>query len=164
MNTIQPKQNKGFTLVELLIVIVIIGILVAISIVAYNGITEKARFATMRSDLSSLNKAIQLYYADNGHYPISGVWFGYDRAKNDDFIPGLAPEYISSTPQLPTTAKGSYLYRSPDGVNYKLIRWRSASLSESEQKSMKDMMTTDCLSTINDTRWGYWNSDVSKCW
>ena len=60
MNTIHSKLQKGFTLVELLIVIVIIGILVAISVVAYNGITGKAQSARRDSDMSQLLKAITI--------------------------------------------------------------------------------------------------------
>ena len=53
-------QNVGFTIVELLIVIVVIAILAAISVVAYNGIQERARNAKINQDLASLQKAIIL--------------------------------------------------------------------------------------------------------
>lgn len=43
---IKNKQNSGFTIVELLIVIVVIGILAAITIVAYNGVQQRARDMT----------------------------------------------------------------------------------------------------------------------
>lgn len=54
------QQNLGFTIVELLIVIVIIGILAAITVVAYNGIQDRARMSKMNADLTELSKAIQL--------------------------------------------------------------------------------------------------------
>jgi len=170
------KTTSGFTIVELLIVIVVIAILAAISIVAYNGIQERARFASMRSDIASLNKAIQLYYADNGSYPItpagtgspcsSGNWCGFDQGTGDNFIPGLAPKYLNNTPQLPVANSSSdtYLYRSPDGVNYKLIRYQSGGLSSSEQAAMADLRTTDCGASTNVDRWGYWSSSASRCW
>ena len=63
-----PKQ-KGFTIVELLIVVVVIAILAAITIVSYNGITNRANDATVQSDLSSMNKKIQLFYVDKDVYP-----------------------------------------------------------------------------------------------
>ena len=66
MNAIHSKQHKGFTLVELLIVIVIIGILAAISVVAYNGITEKAQTARRDSDMSQLLKAITVARNNTG--------------------------------------------------------------------------------------------------
>jgi prepilin-type N-terminal cleavage/methylation domain-containing protein len=53
------KQQNGFTIVELLIVIVIIGILAAITVVAYNGIQERGRVSRANSDLALLNRAIQ---------------------------------------------------------------------------------------------------------
>lgn len=63
------KQSSGFTIVELLIVIVVIGILAAITIVAYNGIQQRARDTQRKSDLSQITKALQLYKIDNASYP-----------------------------------------------------------------------------------------------
>lgn len=54
---------------ELLIVIVVIGILAAITIVAYSGISERARVASISSALSQSSKKLTLYMVDNGTYP-----------------------------------------------------------------------------------------------
>lgn len=62
----QSKQKQqGFTIVELLIVIVVIGILAAITIVAYNGIQERARVASVSSALSQAGKKLAVYQVDN---------------------------------------------------------------------------------------------------
>jgi prepilin-type N-terminal cleavage/methylation domain-containing protein len=63
---------RGFTIVELLIVIVVIGILAAISIVAYNGVQNRANDAALQSDLDRMAKSIQAYAAINGDYPDVG--------------------------------------------------------------------------------------------
>lgn len=59
------KRTYGFTIVELLIVIVVIGILAAITIVAYNGIQDRARASTLASALSQAAKKLAVYQVDN---------------------------------------------------------------------------------------------------
>jgi len=65
------QNSHAFTIVELLIVIVVIGILAAITIVAYNGIQNRARDASMVSDLTNTAKQLELVRADTGAYPLS---------------------------------------------------------------------------------------------
>lgn len=65
------KLNKShaFTIVELLVVIVVIGILASITIVSYSGISTRARVASLQSDLVNSSKALKIFYVDNGSYP-----------------------------------------------------------------------------------------------
>lgn len=63
-----PKKQKGFTIVELLIVIVVITILATISIVAYSGVQQRARDNIRRSDINAIAKALELLYIDNNKY------------------------------------------------------------------------------------------------
>lgn len=65
----KTKRTAGFTIVELLIVIVVIAILAAISVVAYNGIQNRATEATIKSDFSNFMKAAELYNVNEGVYP-----------------------------------------------------------------------------------------------
>jgi type II secretion system protein G len=64
-------KQKGFTIVELLIVIVVIGILAAIVIMAYNGIQNRANDASVQTDLKNIGKALENYRAVKGTYPVS---------------------------------------------------------------------------------------------
>jgi len=52
------KTTNGFTIVELLIVIVVIAVLAAISVIAYNGVQQRARLSKIQSDLTTIEKAI----------------------------------------------------------------------------------------------------------
>lgn len=71
------KTITGFTIVELLIVIVVIAILASISIVAYTGVQQKARDSKRKSDVAQIGKALQLYATDNGPmYTSSGCGSG----------------------------------------------------------------------------------------
>jgi prepilin-type N-terminal cleavage/methylation domain-containing protein len=58
-------RNQGFTIVELLIVVVVIAILAAITIVSYTGITNRANAAAAQETASNLQKKIETYAADN---------------------------------------------------------------------------------------------------
>jgi len=66
---ITSEKFRGFTIVELLIVIVVIAILAAISIVAYNGIQNRGYDAAVQSDLTNFGKIMEIYKIDNGTYP-----------------------------------------------------------------------------------------------
>lgn len=63
------QQQKGFTIVELLIVIVVIGILAAITVVAFNGIQDRARQTQASSAANQAGKKIRIYHAENDTYP-----------------------------------------------------------------------------------------------
>lgn len=67
--SLKKTYIKAFTIVELLVVIVVIGILAAITIVSYSGITNRAKIASIQSDLSNSYMQLSMFYVDNGAYP-----------------------------------------------------------------------------------------------
>lgn len=103
------QRQKGFTIIELIVVIAIIAILAAVVMINVNGYLAKARNAKRVAEVGEYIKALSLYYADNGFYPVadgSNCCFGYnnqncmetqqncDGSRNADhalqpYIPGL---------------------------------------------------------------------------
>lgn len=66
----QNKLKFGFSLIELLVVISIIGVLSAVLVANFMGARERARDAQKIQDLTSLKNALRMYYNDNQTYPI----------------------------------------------------------------------------------------------
>lgn len=64
-------HRPAFTIVELLVVVVVIGVLAAVTLVSFSGITQRAVVVSLQSDLASASRQIKLYQAENGNYPTS---------------------------------------------------------------------------------------------
>tara|TARA_B100001245_G_scaffold17776_1_gene11733 strand:+ start:1566 stop:2213 length:648 start_codon:yes stop_codon:yes gene_type:complete len=115
-NRFMRKSTSGFTIVELLIVVVVIGILAAIVIVAYNGITQEAKNSKTVSAVNTYLKALRLYEVEKGSlpninsclgttttYPDNGLcWDGTSWDVETGFLNALSP-YISSYPEPDTS-------------------------------------------------------------
>ena len=95
-NIKKMRAESGFTIVELLIVIVVIGILAAIVIVAYNGIQDRSRNTRYQTDAQSLVKVAEAINADTGSYPAG------DAASFNASTVASLPQNVSVT--LVTTA------------------------------------------------------------
>jgi len=65
------RSRKGFSLVELMVVISIIGILMAVGAVSFITAQRKARDSSRRSDMRATQEAMEQYYTENGEYPTS---------------------------------------------------------------------------------------------
>ncbi len=91
-------RYKGFTIVELLIVVVVIGILAAIVTVAYTGITTNARDTRRQQDMESIVKALMLYNVQFGRFPSanSNTVSGYETSgiNPDQFLSVLRTQGI----------------------------------------------------------------------
>ena len=118
------KSMRGFTIVELLIVIVVIAILAAISIVAYTGIQQRARDSERKADLAAIAKAVELYKADNGHYPpaASGGWCTQLSHPSIPQLRTALSQYMGSIPEDPlyNDTYQDYFYRNNSGNSYGL--------------------------------------------
>lgn len=113
------RSALGFTIVELLIVIVVIGILVAISIVAYTGITQTAQASAAKSALVQANKNLGLYIVDNSAFPADQATFNtlMNTSNNDTTVYQYSVDNSSDPKTYCVTAtNGSTSYK-VDSVN-----------------------------------------------
>lgn len=69
MLNIKNRKQAGFTIVELLIVIVVIGILAALVLNTFQGVQARARDTERRTDLNTIHTQLEVFYNDFGHYP-----------------------------------------------------------------------------------------------
>jgi len=95
------RNNKGFTLIELMVVIVIIGVLAALAVPKLAGRSEAARITAAEADIKgNISLALRLYEVDNGRYPTTQQGIAALLAK-------------PSSPPVPRNWKGPYLEEEP---------------------------------------------------
>ena len=75
------RKEQGFTIVELLIVIVVIGILAALVVTTFSGIQKKGRDSERKTDIGAVHSQLEAYHATNGRYPTNAnldddAWVG----------------------------------------------------------------------------------------
>ncbi len=124
MLSLKQKQS-GFTIVELLIVIVIIGILAGLVITTFVGIQARGRDSERQTDINAIQKQVEAYFAVNGVYPTaanlnSSTWRSGNKVQLDP--KALANPSKDTTQTLATTAPAasgdSYGYvATPTGCN-----------------------------------------------
>lgn len=110
-------RNKGFTLVELLVVISIIAILSVVGITVFSGVQTSARDAKRKADIDAIYTALEIYYSVNGRYPEvnASCTSGTTSACNNYFystagsswISALVPNYMRQVPVDPKNNAGA---------------------------------------------------------
>jgi len=118
-----PNKEFGFTLIELIIVIAIIGILSVMGLIKIGDANESARDARRVGDLSQMRSALALYFFDNDHYPPPINAGGAGPDKSTDGINGtvfsdvnnpLVPDYFSRAVEDPISNANYYYYYDTD--------------------------------------------------
>ena len=112
MKILKPKLTAGFTLIEVIIVIIIISILSTIVFVSLNSYKQKAETARILSDMGALSKSFELYHIDKGIYPYDDNSLGNYANETDavSFLKGklVDSKYIPVIPQFSNNDEYSY--------------------------------------------------------
>jgi prepilin-type N-terminal cleavage/methylation domain-containing protein len=130
----KKRIQNGFTLLELLVVLAMMGILASIVIVYAKESGEQGRDAKRQADIRALQSAIELYKNINGRYPAScrgaDVWSGQEGTAyacpggSTQYITGLSPKFIPVLPQekrLNGTNSGYTYITNTNGTVYKVM-------------------------------------------
>ena len=115
------KKDRGFTIVELLIVIVVIAILAAITIVAYNGIQNRAKASSAQSAANTIIKKAEAANAVASTYPTAVGGFS---AQADSTLAGsgITLAAISAAPTSPATVE-YFPCTTPSGAGARIAYW-----------------------------------------
>lgn len=133
------RFQKGFTIIELIVVVATIAVLASIVLTNVQGYMAKARDAKRVADINIIIKALEMYYSDHGSYPSTGgslVCLGIPSTQQcwagpygSDSVNSALTPYLSqiSKDPLPSRGFGAYTYRSPG--NYWLVNWFNGAYS-----------------------------------
>jgi len=103
----RKTSKKGFSLVELLVVITIIAILSVVAYTAVGGSTVKARDAKRKQDITTIQQALELYFAEKGSYPTSSPTYSLTAGTGAGQV---SKKWLSDIPKDPGTQKRDYQY------------------------------------------------------
>ncbi len=128
-------MKKGFVLIELMIVIVILGILAAIAIPRFNDSNNGAKAANVHGNLYSIQQAIDIFFTKEGHYPLYGIDIGSGLGGNE-FSDTFTKYY--SKGRMPKTPSGGSGMASDEKIWSKVFTFNESELKGGWLYSEKD--------------------------
>ncbi|HEX6258209.1 MAG TPA: prepilin-type N-terminal cleavage/methylation domain-containing protein [Candidatus Saccharimonadales bacterium] len=144
LEKLKDYRERGFTIVELLIVIVVIAILATLVITAYNGVQQRARDSKRVSDARAIQTAVEAYQSDNGSYPtLAQLTATTNTVKLDSTLSAA----IQATPAPDaTTNRDKYQYQrcvtGGAGVGAKIMYWQESGTAGVQTKNLGDVSGT----------------------
>ena len=115
------RQDKGFTLVELMVVIIILAVLTGIAIPSYLALRNRARNSATRSEMANIGTALELYMADNDAYPVADATW--------DVTNGDLTTYMAVVPDNDAWTT-IYVYTRPTATTYTLTSWGADTVAD----------------------------------
>lgn len=113
-------HQKGFTFIEILVVVTIIALLTSIGIVSYSQFAKQSRDARRKADLEQIRSAVEMYRSNNGFYPKTNPFTFSSCTAPGGLTDTNGVTYLSKAPVDPkcaSTPQSTYCYApSPDGL------------------------------------------------
>lgn len=158
-------KYRGFTVVEVLIVIVVIGILAAITLVTYNGIQDRARLNVAQADMRSVGQSAEVFKVENKRSPSTAADFSqilknanvYDSTRTDAKSYAICADtmgyaFVAWNPIVQTYKNGDTLYLYSAGQGPQIYELTNSSLSSNNQL---DKLCSMVYSTSTYSSWTY---------
>lgn len=119
MTAAQPRARNGFTLTEMLVVIVILGLIAAVITPQVMGQMGRARAKAAKVQLETVAQAVEQFYADVGRYPLPDEGLGALLSAPSEAL-GWAGPYLRSTEQITDPWGQAIRYAQPDPVSFQV--------------------------------------------
>lgn len=154
------QKNTGFTMIELLIVIVIMGILSVVGLGTFTSSQIKARDSRRKSDLRTISDSLEVYYNDFGSYPISnggdilGCFAGAVETCSAGVIWQNSDNGTTYMVQIPEDPGGGRYYYMSDGTYFQIY----ARLENTDDRDVPKDVSGDSLEYANPS-----NEQASAC-
>jgi general secretion pathway protein G len=114
------RGQEGFTLIEIMVVIAIIGLLATLVVQSLRGATDRAKRTKAMADIAELKTALDRYYIDNGSYPTGDQGLAALVAASGQGAQAANYEEGGYIRRIPTDPWGNPYVYSSDGNNYTL--------------------------------------------
>jgi len=146
-DTYHLSSDNGFTLLELLVVLTIIGILTALGLASFSAAQLRARDNQRKSDLKAIASALEIYRTKNGTYPSSSSasecgtteWY-CSNSGDTPWIPDLNQDYIKTLPKDPKNTAGPPCGTTGSGTAY-TYAYKSSQLAGTPDASRTYILT-----------------------
>lgn len=143
----QIRKKKGFTLVELMAVLLIVALLAGLAAKSFMGQTEKAKVIATKADLKTLHAAVNMFKLDTGRYPSEDMGL-IELVEEPTDVTGWNREGYLETTDIPTDAWGNefiYMLNPESGKPFVIISYGADGKEGGEE---------------NTPEWDLWSTDV----
>ncbi len=162
MSTINGIRNKGFTLIELIVVVGILSVIVTVAMIVLDPVSQvqKASDSRRKADLAQIQKALESYYQDNGNYPDTKNYLIVDLTNGPISWGKPWVPYMNIMPKDPNP-EYKYAYFTPkDRQSYYL--YATLERGDKDPQACKGGLICDSISTNGVSTTACTNKTVTK--